>query len=329
MATIQDIADEVGISKAAVSRILNHKGSFNPETIRKVERAAKRLNYKTIHMLKQENETEGKTIALIFPPSDSPYYGIYTMLIEQAAYSYGYDLLLCTSLFKEKSEEESLWELKNKNVSGILLGNFVKDTALLTKLDIPVGTVGFKADDAICSVTPDNDSCGHIAARHLTGRGCRNLLYLTRFPEGLKYDLRYKGFLEEARKRGANVWPYQVGIEMDMQRDVPGIITEMSMKHPEADGVFSETFRLAAMFYRTYTDLGYRVPQDIKIVGYGNAYMASYSSPRLTIVRENTSQMAEQAVATLVDRIENGPSENLDRENEIHIPVSLEVGQTT
>ena len=77
MATIQDIADEVGISKAAVSRILNHKGSFNPETIRKVERAAKRLNYKTIHMLKQENEAEGKTIALIFPPSDSPYYGIY------------------------------------------------------------------------------------------------------------------------------------------------------------------------------------------------------------------------------------------------------------
>ena len=83
MATIQDIAEEVGISKAAVSRILNHKGSFSRETIKKVERAAKRLNYKNINMLMSENMGDEKRIALVLPKSTSPNYGMYITLLEE------------------------------------------------------------------------------------------------------------------------------------------------------------------------------------------------------------------------------------------------------
>ena len=116
---------------------------------------------------------------------------------------------------------------------------------------------------------------------------------------------------------------------MDLQLDAPGIITEMSVEHPDADGVFSETFRLASIFYRTYTDLGYRIPQDIKIVGYGNSYMSMYSNPRLTIVKENTRQIAERAVSLLIDLIETDePMEN-EKINDIFVPVSLELGQTS
>ena len=105
MATIQDIAEEVGISKAAVSRILNHKGSFSRETIKKVERAAKRLNYKNINMLMSENMGDEKRIALVLPKSTSPNYGMYITLLEEAVYDYGYDLYVCSSLFAAEEEE--------------------------------------------------------------------------------------------------------------------------------------------------------------------------------------------------------------------------------
>ena len=71
MATIKDIANEVGISKAAVSRILNHKGSFSPETIAKVQRVANRLNYTTLTALHQEEPVSNKIIAAIFPDRKS------------------------------------------------------------------------------------------------------------------------------------------------------------------------------------------------------------------------------------------------------------------
>ncbi len=329
MATIKDIADEVGISKAAVSRILNHKGSFSNDTIKKVERAAKRLNYKTINMLMEENSAENKSIAVVFPTTVSANYGVFTSLIEQAAYDYGYDIWPCSSLFENCSEEEFFQEMKKKNVSGILLGTYVKDGAALKEKGIPVVTVGFTAGEGILSVSSDNYSCGRIAARHLLGKGCHSLLYITRFPEGVKYDPKYKGFLEEAQKNGAQVWPYQVDLDMDFIHDAPGIMTEMVMEHPEADGVFSETFRLASVLYKTYMDIGYKIPQDIKIIGYGNDYMSVYSSPRLTIVKENIRQIASRAVAVLIDQVENEEPQDADKELEIKVPVSLEVAQTT
>lgn len=66
MATIKDIADEVGISKTAVSRILNHKGSFSQDTILKVERVAKRLNYTSPGMQREAGDGR-KTIAAVLP----------------------------------------------------------------------------------------------------------------------------------------------------------------------------------------------------------------------------------------------------------------------
>ena len=329
MATIQDIAEEVGISKAAVSRILNHKGSFNRETIKKVERAAKRLNYKNVNMLMNESSGDEKVIALVLPKSTSPNYGMYTNLLEEAAYDFGYDLWVCSSQFAAEEEETFYRKLKEKNVSGILFGTFVRDAELLENQGIPVVTFGVKASNQIPSVRSDNYSCGKIAARHLISRGCRKLLYITTFPEGLKYDERYQGFREEAQKKECMVWPYQVDIDMDIFNDAPGIITEMSLEHPDADGVFSETFRLASVLYKTYTDLGYKGPEEIKIIGYGNSYLSAYASPRLTIVKENLRQLAEKAVSILVDLMENEGEQKEKTIKEVKIPVALDVQQTT
>ncbi len=73
MATMQDIADEVGVSKAAVSRILNGKGSFSQETILKVERVAHRLNYVPASALREGGERRTRRLAVVMPPSTSPY----------------------------------------------------------------------------------------------------------------------------------------------------------------------------------------------------------------------------------------------------------------
>lgn len=64
------------------------------------------------------------------------------------------------------------------------------------------------------------------------------------------------------------------------------------------------------------------------MVGYGNAFLTAYSNPRITLVKEDSWQIARRAVSLLVDLIENGPSAEASA-RDILVPVSLEAHQTT
>lgn len=328
MATIQDIADEIGISKAAVSRILNNKGSFNQATIEKVFQTAKRLDYKISGNFSAFEEQDFKIIAAVFPLVENPYYSILSSLLEQAAHSYGYSLMICSSLFDKEKEEECISRLRNKKINGIIYGSFTEGISLNEEDHLPIVSIGKKMSRHVPVVQTDNYAAGLIAGRHLIGKNCRKLLYISGYHAGRQTDERYQGFQEEAKKSGVDVYPYFTGVDERMN-DVPSIITQMLLAHPDADGIFAETLTLAIQCIKVCHHLGLNIPQQMKVVGYGNAYLSSYSYPEISFVRENTKQIAQQAIALLVDLIEN-PSSALDDKAMIQIvPVSFEQKQTT
>ena len=270
-----------------------------------------------------------KVIAAIFPVVELPYFGLVASLLEKRAYSYGYNLMLCGSLFDRHKEEECFKSLQEKKISGIILGSYTKDITMLENQNLPVVTLGYKLADTIPSVYADNYAAGKIAARHLLSKGCRKLLYITSYQEGLERDLRYKGFADELRIRQLAPWVYQVNMKMQLSNDFSEIITQMALDHPDADGVFAETDALAMNCLQVFPSLGYRIPQDIKVVGYGNPFFSAFSNPKLTIVRENTEEIARRAVSLLVDLIENDEERENLRASEIIVPVSLNEQKTT
>lgn len=330
MATIKDIADEVGISKAAVSRILNHKGSFSPETIAKVERVARRLKYTPPFAAQQEDAAPSKVIAAIFPVLELPYFGLVASLLEKCAYSYGYNLMLCGSLFDRQKEEECFKSLEQKKISGIILGSYTKDVTMLENQNLPVVTLGYKLANTIPSVCADNYAAGKIAARHLLSKGCRKLLYITSYQDSLEQDLRYIGFADGLKTRNLTPWVYRVNMKMQLSNDFSEIITQMALEHPDADGIFAETDALAMNCLQVFPSLGCRIPEDIKVVGYGNPFFSAFSNPKLTLVREDTDEIARRAVALLVDLMEGEEDQREKlRTAEIIVPVSLNERKTT
>lgn len=326
MATIQDIADAAGISKAAVSRILNHKGSFSQETIRKVEDIARKMNYISVSAARQEDAEGIKLIAAVFPTQITPYYGILTSLMEGYAYDYGYHLMLCGSLYDYEKEEELFRNLTDRKIKGILLGSFVKDGASIAAQSLPVVTIGYQINEEVPTVRTDNYSGGRIAALHLCGKGCRKLLYLTGFEDGLEKDMRYQGFRDALQEQGKEVYPYTITLDQKLNGTIQDVITRMALEHPDADGLFAESQRLAMESIAVYRNLGIEVPKSMKIVGYGNPYLLPYSSPKLSLIRENTAEIARQAVEVLVQMIER-PEEPVPPVTVI--PVSFEQNQTT
>lgn len=329
MATIKDIAEEVGISKAAVSRILNRKGSFSPETIAKVERVARKLNYTPTAVLQQEAAESSRVIAAIFPPAEFLYFGYLTALLEKELYNYGYHLMLCSSLFDREKEERCYQYLREKRICGVFLGSYTHDATMLSEQDFPVITVGYKLAETIPAVRTDNFLIGRIAARHLLSKGCKRLLYITGYPGGLAQDLRYQGFARELESRGCSLWTYEINMEMQVSNHFSDVISQMILEHPDADGVFAETDMLALNCIQIYSGLGYRIPEEIKVIAYGNLQFSIFSNPQLTLVQENTKEIVRRAVALMIDLIENEKDDTMDVAKEIIVPVSLNERKTT
>ncbi len=336
MATIQDIADEVGISKAAVSRILNKKGSFSDETIRKVERAAARLHYTVPASLRKQGsvseaaEVEHKRIAVILPRSSSPYYGILANLIEQIAYEYQYEVVLYSSMYFQAGEAEFYQKLKERGISGVIMCTLLQEESMQIATEIPTVLLGHSLSGTLTSVRSDNYASGTLAARHLLGKKCRKLLYVSSFPEGLKYDERYRGFKEEVERLKGEEWAYRIAsnglaVGTDPSTNAIGLITKMALEHPDADGFFAESLSVGITLYRTLLNLGYSIPEDAKIVSYANPYILPYCGVDMTVIKENTQGIVSEVVACLIDQIEN----NEHSAKEIFIPVSLSVGRTT
>lgn len=326
MASLKDIADRVGISKAAVSRILNGKGSFSRDTIYKVEKAARELNYTLPSAAVEETASTSHTIGLIVPISHIPYFGVLSSRIEAAAYDFGYSLLLCSSAYEHLSSEEFAAWLRKNRVDGLIIAVTLNNPSELTDLGIPVFSVGLEISPDIPSVCADNLAIGRIAARHLLNRSCKNLLYISNNNSGLKNDLRFQGFYEELEKHNQVAWPSILSDDHSTDpRAIKEMITEALMNHPDADGIFAESQTLALECIRTLQDLGYQVPKEIKVIGCGSPYFGSYATPRLTILEENTDLIAKKAVSLLIDLIEG----HQPAQEHLLIPVSLNINQTT
>lgn len=329
MATIQDIANEVGISKAAVSRILNRKGSFNEGTKENVFRVAKNIGYPLPGENQLLDEKFFKVIGAVFPMGHIPYYSVLASLLEQAAYSFGYSLMICSSRYDKEKEELFFEELKEKRISGIIYGSFTNDANLPINENLPIVTVGHKLSDNIPVIKTDNYLAGIIAAKHLLVKGCKSLLYISAYQVGKEKDERYKGFFDELQKNKREVSAYFTGID-ERKKDIPSVITQMFVGNPEADGLFVESYTLAVQCLKVCKSLGILVPEDLKIVTYGSPDLSSYSFPEITMVSENTNQIAYEAVSALIDLIENEEESNLAlKNNETIIPVSLVEKQTT
>ena len=72
-------------------------------------------------MLQQEATESTRLIAAIFPPAEFPYYGYLSALLEKEAYDYGYNLMLCGSLFdREKKRNAIVICVKSESAASFL-----------------------------------------------------------------------------------------------------------------------------------------------------------------------------------------------------------------
>jgi LacI family transcriptional regulator, sucrose operon repressor len=279
MATIKDVAERAGVAVGSVSRVLNNRGVLSDRMRKKVYKAMRELDYEPSEIARSLQNRKSSYIGVIVTQTDHLFFSRLLQAIEQACSDRGYKLLLRISDADITKENDYAATLRAFKADGLLLCGHTDGQSIYNDFELPVVTVDRILDGDVPFVCCDNRQGGVLAAHVLLNGHCRHPLVLSRHPwDPDKHDApREEGFRAECARRGVPAVFYHsqkyLAEEPMMYRDY---FRALLQAHPETDGIFATSDKAAAGAVVTCRELGYRVPEDVQIVGFDGLDISEY-----------------------------------------------------
>ena len=316
MANIKDVAKRANVSVATVSRVINNKGYVNEHTRSLVEAAIKELNYVPNEVARALFRKSSKIIGIMLHDLKNEFFNEMISRMEEIIFNHGYKTMICPIGFDTEREKNYLQMFATNKVSGLIICYNISPTGINQLPEIPIVSLERIVKDSIPSIGCDNVMGGVLVAKKLASSGCKNILHF-KGPSHLAFaDGRTNGFLSvlsDFPEINTHI------LELEFNTFTETEISDFLNKHPEVDGVFAASDRIAASVLKCLKKFGKRVPQDVKVIGFDNVSIAEMTDPTLSTVDQPVPAMSELATHTLFKLINK---EDIDVLHQI-IPVEL------
>lgn len=334
-ATIKDIARETGLSIATVSRVINKKeGHYNEETKNSIEKAIKKLKYKphvgAINLKTQKT----RTIGFLVPELDSFYNEVY-LGAQDYAFKHKYSTFLFNTNYNRELEELQIENLLNRRVDGVIFASGLVNNKLVNKFledNVPIVSIeNFKKNSDIPAIVLDNYKYSKLAVKHLIDMGYKRIGYLSGPVEEMYIlEERYRGYVDALKDGGIEFdkdivyFDKRLRGEWDLDglnKLIEGIIS--GSKKPDALYIISDVAALVAI--RVITKLGYKIPDEIGVMGFDDRRMSRNSVISLSSVFLPKYEMGKKGMELLIDNIEG----NNRTEKNIYLDMKLSIREST
>jgi LacI family transcriptional regulator len=328
-ATIRSVAKLAGVAPSTVSHYLNQTAPISPNTAQSVERAIATLKYRVHLGARGLRSRKTHSVGLVIPNITTPFFGELAANIENTLWDRGYQMLLCISERDIEREVVQVATLASRQVDGILMVyNNEASQVLRTVDELPVPMVFVdRPVPGRNSVATDNFYGGQLAARHLLSLGHRCFGLLCGEAEIRNAGDRVEGFRSELRLAGLDVSPnYIVHGRQELQLGVK--ISDLLRQEPPPTAVFATNDIVAIGAWPTVVESGFRIPQDISIVGFDDIEVSRYLVPSLTTIAQPTREIGIQAVDLLLKNLSE-PEEQKAAPASIFVSPSLQIRGST
>jgi LacI family transcriptional regulator len=302
--TIRDVAKVLNLSVSTVSRALNDKEDVDERTRIRVKTMAREMGYTPNLMAKA---LKGKTLGLlgvVIDDNANPFYAEVVKGMEREAKRHGFHLLLVNTAADYSEQVFAIDFLQNKGVDGILVAP-VKDTIPneMDPIKVPFVIVGRHFENStFTEVYNDEVLGGYLATKHLLDSGRRKIVTIQPemdiFPtrgrtEGYRKALREfsNGLLDESLELKSS--PEEAGLILKRYVDSEG----------KVDAVFAYNDMYALEAIASLKTSGFKVPEDVAVIGYDDIPYAVYVSPALTSVALDKDWLGRTAVELLIKMI--------------------------
>ncbi|MDW8436933.1 MAG: LacI family DNA-binding transcriptional regulator [Chloroherpetonaceae bacterium] len=313
--TIKDVAARAGLTPAAVSMILNGKGTFKEETIMKVKRIVRELNYVPNVNATRLVKRETKLIGLLVPSMAEPFTIEVLRGIESQIRNSGYNLVIHSTVGRPKSEEEIYRDIaRSRQVDGIVVQLFDHNqnrTQEFIQHKLPC--VVIEADlKELDSISVNNYAGGFRATDYLARKGKKKILLVYGPLPSTVMSERRRGYEAALKKHNIRLSqkllfeaPYKIS---EMRQQGSEVIESFARKSKELpfDAVFCAAGdEMAIGIVTALLELGYRIPKDVAVVGFDDQPIAQLISPHLTTIRQPIQKMGATAIDFLLHRIKH------------------------
>ncbi len=312
MVKIKDIADKCGVSTATVSKALHNSKELKEETIAFICKTAKEMGYIPNASARSLKLKKTYSIGILFVDQTSSglrheYFSSILDSLKVAAEERGYDVTFISKNITNNNMTY-LEHARYRNVDGVVIASVDfhdKQVIELVNSEIPTVTIDYIYNNSSAIMSDNADGLEKLV-RFAAARGHRKIAFI----HGEMTDV--------TNKRLAGFYKAMKDLNIKVN---PSYVLEGAYHDPKASGQATKKLLNSGLEIPTciiYPDdvsliggetaiqqCGYKVPDDISVIGYDGVNISRILRPIVTTYVQNSEELGKLAVINLIDRIEN------------------------
>ncbi len=312
--TAKEIAEKLGISPSAVSLAINGRPGVSAATRERVIAEAVRMGY----VIRKTTASAPNVRYVIFldrgdTVKETSFYSIVLEGIEARAKELGYNVFI-SYFYADGNWEEQVAAICGDVTGVILLGTEITDRHIhkvradgLSKQDIPLVMVDNATDltDIDC-VVADNRGGAYKAASYLLRKGHPDVGYLRSTARIDSFDERETGLMKARQEHGLQSPLQRVDVGISSEQAFYDMSAWLSHGGTPASAFFADNDIIAASCVRALKASGYRVPEDVSVVGFDDMPICTMVDPPLTTVHSSKELIGRLSMDILHQRVQGG-----------------------
>ncbi len=302
LASIREVAKLANVSPATVSRVMNGTAKVDADKRERVLKAISETGFVPNEVARSLFKKSAKTIGLIVPSIDNPFFTQLASVIERTADEHGYRILLCNTGNMVEKEKTMIQMLTSMNADGIIITTSNEEIRdYIDACNIPIVITDrrmkklMKCDYVHC----DHYEGGKLAARHLIECGCKNIVCIKGPQDVSSAKARYEGYSDVCKELHIK----EQCMDCDYDFDVGLAVTdELLEKYPEVDGIIACNDMVAISVYKVLHKRGIKVPEQVQLIGFDDVQLARLLTPELTTIAQPIDEIGKKAAELIINK---------------------------
>ncbi|HEU5140089.1 MAG TPA: LacI family DNA-binding transcriptional regulator [Bacillales bacterium] len=313
MATIGDVAELAGLSRATVSRVMNHHPYVSEEKRKLVHEAMHQLGYAPNSLAKRLRTQTTETIAVLIPRISNPFFSSLVEAMEIKAAESDFQLIVCQTRSDKQRELVYLDWLKTKQIGGVILASSENSWEVIkgyTEFGPIMFCNEYPPNTDVPIVCMDQYQGGYLGTRHLIERGHQQIACCFGSSHITNTSDRQKGFLHALEESGLSMndkWWFRNALEI---QDGKKIFHQMMEMDNRPSAIFTGSDEVAAGIIKEAKTYGAKIPNDLAIVGYDDQPIAELMDPGITTIHQPSQEIGAKTMELMIQYIKHNHKPN-------------------
>lgn len=307
MATIYEVSKLAGVSLATVSRVMNKNARVSEKTHDKVTQAMKQLGYRPNTIAQSLASNRSNSIGVLVSELHGPFFGQMMAGIESEIRAAGKHVIITTGHSELEKEKDGMEFLISRNCDAIIVHVEAVSDEYITELN-KKGTPVYLMSRHVPAISDqcvslNNEMGGYLATKHIVEQGHKKIAYIAGPQFKADASDRLTGHKRALQELGID-FNEQLYFEGDFKETGgnDGLKYFLQTKQP-FDALVCANDEIASGAMKYAREHGYKLPEDLSIIGFDNVIFASYLYPKLTTVDNPVNEMGKMAAKLVLKNV--------------------------